>query len=293
MEKNKFKIQYEKLLDENKCIRALSDGFIEHFGKDKIEFFNKLAEELIPMGKKAGREFYHLYSISRMHSFSISMEFEKSEIERQQILMEMDIFFTKEEIRELINKKIKNTPHIYEYFKGYEKHVKLCKKELKENTLNIVTSKEWKYFKKFPIYADHKTVSIYGEGGLDLDFWKKENLEFYKDDLSYRYIEKIPDTYFRLGTILGRQELREELLPKIINNINDKTTNVVKRLIRDYIKDISPDSIEDDTLLYIQEITGLKDDFLTDKQISKRLNNWAKTKEGKQKLKELENLFKN
>ena len=185
---------------------------------------------------------------------------------------QMKIYFTPDEIN-----SIKERPNIeddqYNYIKGVDEYITIFSDNVLESDVNIITSKPFDYFKKFKI-SNKYDITLHGESGLGLDSYSKKNLKYYKDENELCYmVEDIALKYHYFGMLLARYNEAELWINKISSNLSEDTNYWIKSELSSILyRLIENDDDADDVILEIQEKLGIKDGFLTHKQVKERIS---------------------
>lgn len=289
---------HKYFLDRQICLQHMNDGFAIVCGEKHREFLTKLSAEMVDLGVQNGRKWAY---DSVLKSDKIYMQYEmaaKGIMEQAKVdAMEKDLrtFFTDAEI-EVLKQRSDREVHPALYAKGLGQYERLIVDTVKEEDMTGKNPKPFEYFKQFPTsrYKEYaKSVTLHGESGIGLDRYKPKSIEYdrFEGELCYP-IENICRAYHYLGMLLGKQEVLLEWADKIERNLKPETDYMVRQMMASVIYSLCIDSAADDVIHALQAATGVTDAFMTRDQVSQSLKRWANSKEGKQKLKELEESFK-
>lgn len=260
-------------LDRKKCTDALNEGFVMIFGEQHRELLKTKGEELIELGMKNGKNWVKSMILKESRVSNYLEMVEKGIIKQEKVdesIKQLNIYFTDEEI-DILKGKNKIKDQDYHFTEGVDKYTTLFVDEIPVSDVNIVKPTPFKYFKEY-ILNDKYNISLYGEGGLQLDMYNKKNLKYYQDEGELFYmVEDISKKYHYFGMLLTKDDQAEVWIEKIKNNIKDDywINNALSQIIYRLIKN---ENYADEAIIDIQNYTGIiNDGFSTHKQIKKHL----------------------
>lgn len=262
------------LINEKESLFALNEGFIELCGEKHRVFIENIGVEAIKLGKTNG-ELWVNQLIKKHSRFSYFKYLKEGELDK--VKSELKLFFEDEEI--VIEENNYARLSHYDYMDGLDSLIKKVVKTIKEIDIKIIKTNYFDYFKQFKLSANpgFSSVTLYGEGGLGLDQYKKSNLKYYQEERELCYmVEAIVYKYHYLGMLLKKQEVLLEWIDKITNNITNDMNHYIKSSLSQIIYGLSIDSASDIIIEDIQSITGVTDSFMTNKQVSTSLKNIAR-----------------
>jgi hypothetical protein len=254
-------------IDRNIAQKELTDSFCLLYGEIYRELFDTNGSKLIELGIINARRHFNEQSIQ--NSKKVYLFSTKSDIEK-----DLSKFLSEEDIVDLFNKN-----KVDSFSEANFAAPKDCGK-LMSNIIDALKGVKptpsrikFDYFKKFPIYKYTKSSNLSTEAGLSLDQFRYSEVEYYLEENEEFYIaESIPYKYHGLGSILGREELRLEMVDKLKSNINYDSNTQSKQVLKNMLSAFCFDSELDNTLLDIQSVCG-EESFQTREQIDKVISN--------------------
>ena len=288
-------------IDRQISHKALTDAFTLLYGEEFRETFNEVGNELIDLGYKNGKAYFKakaFYEIKDNSPYIVHLMFpntdrgETVESIKEKAHKQFSLYLTKKEIEQLfIEKDYKIKEEEYHGNFAYPKNMgKLEGKILKKIGKSLPKAQNLPslyYFKDFPTYrTHHKEVNLYTEGGLGLDQFDRKSVKYYLEENESFYLnEAISRKYHAIGSLLAREEMKNELVEKIKSNFFEPEDRMAERGLTEMLMALCFDSEEDGVLLEIQKVYGEKR-FMTPKQISESIARFAKTDEGKKRFEE-------
>ena len=265
-------------LDREIAKKSLTDGFCLLYGEKYRDLFNSEGDIFIDRGIEKGREHYLKMSYNKAYDANLWIFVEHfsstiySNVEELIATMsnELKPFLPEDFIDNMFKEKDYNSIE-GNFYTDYPFSKKI------DNTLKNVKpipNKElqFEYFEQFPIYDGHTSVNLATEGGLGLDQFNFDNVEYYLEEHEEFYLsEAIVYKYSQLGNILVREELRLEMIEKIKNNVisDNKVRSAISKMISSYCFVSERDS----TLFEIQK--NQKEGFKTPGQIRALFQIWT------------------
>ena len=261
-----------KKLDRLEGTKALNEGFVMIFGEKHRELLETKGEELIELGLKNGKEWVNAKILNQsrisnyfeMYKEGFVKENDVAELEKC-----MQVYFTSDDIN-ILKGKSKITDHDSS---SVDEYVTLFVDKITESDVNIVSSKPFDHFKDY-ILNDKYKVTLYGEGGLQLDSYKKKNLKYYQEEGELFYmIEDIAKKYHYFGMLLEKEHQLELWIEKIRNNLTENTNYWLKTALSQIIyRLIKNEKYADEVIIDIQNYTRVIDGFLTHDQVTEKLS---------------------
>jgi hypothetical protein len=256
---------------------GVQEGFVMIFGEKHRKLIETQGEKLIELGLKNGKYWTTATILKDCKVSTIFEMLREGEIEQKKIdTLENDMksYFTTDEIIFLKNEyssDIKDDASFY--MDGVKKIQSLFIKKISDSDVNVISPKSFKYFNKFVINNKYK-ITLYGEGGLGLDSYSKNNLQYYKDENELCYmIEDIALKYHYFGMLLAKENEAELWIEKIKNNLSINTNRYLQsNLTQTIYRLVKNEDYADEIIIDIQNTTGVIDNFMTHKQIKERIS---------------------
>jgi len=265
-----------KKLDRIEGTKALNEGFVIIFGEKHRELLETMGEELIELGLKNGVEWTNSI-ILKDSRVSNCFEMTTKGIIDQEVSNDLEncmrFYFTEEEITMLKNEAQIDDASGCNNLQGLDKYIRLFSKKIKQSDVNIVKSTPFDYFKEYIINDKYK-LTLHGEGGLQLDSYKKKNLEYYKSEGELFYmIEDIARKYHYFGMLLAKDAQAELWIEKIKNNLSQHNNYWLNTTLSQIIyKLIKNKKYADEAMIDIQNVTGVTEGFMTHKQLKEKIS---------------------
>lgn len=253
------------LITEKEALFSLNEAFIEICGDKHRVFIENIGLEAIKLGK-TNAELWVNQIVKRHSRFSYFKYLKEDELDK--VKSELKLFFEDEEI--LIEENNYSEVSHYDYSDGIDNLKNKVVKTIKDSDIKIIKTDYFNYFKQFKLSANPRftSVTLYSEGGLGLDQYKKNNLKYYQEERELCYmVEAIVYKYHYLGMLLKKQEVLLEWIDKITNNITNEMNHYIKSSLSQIIYGLSIDSASDIIIEDIQNITGVTDSFMTNNQV--------------------------
>lgn len=278
------------ILDENRAIDALVNGYTELYGEKYLQVFKELGPKCVEVGKKNGTSYWHDKAIQDIHLIGLlylkHTNGDKS-IAKQQLMSAYG--FTQQDI-DLLNGTVEKHEQIWAGMPKYRRGIGPLQQEImsavREKDIKSITPKAFKYFEQFKTYSDKSSPSYMTESGFSLDSLNKDNIEYYRTENELFYFhEEIYSAFYLLGLYLTRQTMRQSLKEKIVQFAKQHGHDARGTIAHYYVKFFDHKD-ETAALIEIQKLVG-KEDFETPKQISSSLKSMSKKRQ-----QELIDLFK-
>ena len=248
------------------------------FGEKHRELFETKGEELIELGIKNGKNWSDA-KILKDNRLSSYFEMAKKGIikkdDADKLENQLPLYFTDKEISILKNGEDVDNKH-FGYEKGVGEYIKLFENKISESDTNIVSPTPFDHFKQYIIYDKYK-LTLFGEGGLQLDSYKKKNLKYYQEEGELCYmIEDIALKYHYFGMLLRKDIELELWIEKIKNNLKESSNYwLTSALIQVIYKLCNNESDADKIIIDIQNHAGVDTEssgFITHNQVTERLS---------------------
>lgn len=283
---------YLMKIDRKIASKSLTDIFCSLYGENFRTLFEENGEKLIDLGILNAKKYFKTYAeknaqkshLSTMIKFfKPSEEYTTVEEMKSTIINQLKPFLTKSVIENLFTKMEYSSFNQQNFAppKGFGVFQSNIIDGIGESKPKPVKKLSFDYFRRFPIYRKTKSVNLATEGGLGLDQFNYKEVRYYLEENEEFYIsEAIAYKYHAIGSLLGREELRIEMVDKLKKYITPDSDYSVKGVLKCMLDAYCFDSEEDSTLLDVQTVCG-EDGFLTSKQLDKRLKNFdfSKVKE--------------
>ena len=266
-------------IDREIASKTLTDSFCLLYGEKFRTLFEENGEKLIDLGIKNAIEYFTEYAVdntTKSHVYVMTKFFQPNKFYNSLDEMKSSIttglkpFLSDSDIEKLF------TDREYSSFTGDRfaepKGIGIFQsniiKGLDESKPKPIRKLEFDYFKQFPIYKTSSSVSLATEGGLGLDQFNYTSVKYYlEEDEEFYLAEAIPYKYHALGSVLGREQLRSEMVDKLKSTITPDSDYEVKEVLRYMLAAYCFGSEEDSTLLDVQSVCGVEG-FQTSIQIS-------------------------
>jgi hypothetical protein len=266
---------YSYLLDKEKAITALNEGFIIICGEKHREFLTKISNEIVELGMSNGEKWVSDIILKGKIADNLDLLENCMEDKVDEFLTGVKEYFTDNEIEQIRKNGNRSSVYPHEYMQGVDKYKSLIVSTIKEKDIKIKYGTPFNYFKEFPLSSQKRfsSVTLYSEGGLGLDQYDTNSLGYYKEEGELCYpIEAICLKYHYLGMLLKKQEILLQWVDKIKSKLTKETNRWVSKSLVDIIYNLATDSNADEIILSIQSATGVVEDFKTHQQVSDSLN---------------------
>jgi hypothetical protein len=268
---------YNYLLDKEKAITALNEGFVIICGEKHREFITKISNEIVDLGMSNGERWVNDIILKGKIADNLDLLENCMQDKVDEFLTGIKEYFTDIEI-EQIRKNGSSRSGVYEqeYMQGLDKYQSLIVKTIKEKDIILKYATPFNYFKEFPLSSKKRfsSVTLYSEGGLGLDQYDTSSLGYYKEEGELCYpIEAICRKYHYLGMLLKKQEILLQWVDKIKSKLTKETNRWVSKSLVDIIYNLATDSNADEIILSIQSATGVVEGFNTHQQVSDSIRN--------------------
>lgn len=263
-----------KKLDRIEGTKALNEGFVIVFGEKHRELLETMGEELIELGLKNGKNWVNsiILKYSKVSSvFEMVADGDMPQEKADDLEKCMQVYFTSKEIS-MLKKGTEINDHSFNYTKGIDKYETIFIDNILESEVNIISPKPFDHFKEYIIYNRPK-ITLFGESGLGLDMYSKNDLKYYQEENELFYmIENIARKYHYFGMLLAKDNQVELWIEKIKNNLTNNTNYHLKSTLSQIIyRLIDNEKYADDVMIDIQNVTGVTEGFMTHKQLDEKL----------------------
>lgn len=269
-------------IDREIAGKALTDSFCLLYGEKFRVLFEENGEKLINLGIKNARRYFKEEAInnsSKSNIYTFIKFFKPNKFYNSLDEMKSSItnglkpFLSDKDIEKLfIEREYISPGDSFADTKGIRTLQSNIIKGLDKSKPKPVKKLPFDYFKKFPIYDRSPAVNLATEGGLGLDQFNYKEVKYYLSEGEEYYLtEAIAYKYHGLGSVIGREELRSEMVDKIKSTITPDSNDKVKGVLKYMLDAYCFGSEKDSTLLDIQSVCGING-FETSKQIRDSLN---------------------
>ncbi len=293
-------MKYKYLLDRVKGTQAINDGFAVICGEKHRAFLTSIGEEIIELGLKNGKIWAEQIVLKADRINSYYEMAEKKIFEQEKIInleKDLKIFFTDQQIDILKTKHDGVDPHPQLFMKNLGQFEKRIVDTILETDITCKNPTPFFYFKEFPVSSRKEfatSCTLYSESGLGLDQYKPSSMEYQKEENELFYsIEDICRKYHYFGMMLAKQEALLNWVEVIKSKMIPTTDYFVKQFMSCIIYKLSLDSMADEVIHDVQNATAVTEAFMTHDQVTQSLAKWSKSKEGKKKLKAINDSLKN
>lgn len=255
-------------IDRAIASNVLTDNFCLLYGEEFRELFETNGEKLIDLGIKNAKVHFNEYALhnsakthlSTMVRFFKPNKYATLDEMKSTILKELKPFLNEEDILKLFESHEYSSYNNQNFAepKGFGKLQSNIIDGL-DNTKPTPTKKlNFDYFKQFKIYSRSNSVTLATEGGLGLDQFSYKEVKYYLEENEEFYlVEAIAYKYHAIGSVIGREELRTDMVNKMKENITESSDYSVKNIVKAMLSAYCFDSEEDSTLLDVQTVCGV------------------------------------
>lgn len=263
---------------------VLTDNFCLLYGEKFRELFESVGEKLIDLGIKNAKVHFNEYALNNsltthlstmIKFFKPNKYYASLDEMKSTILKELKPFLNEEDILKLFEPREYSSYNKQNFAepKGFGRLQSNIIDELGNSKPTPTKKLNFDYFKQFKIYSRSNSITLVSESGLGLDQFSYKEVKYYLDENEEFYLaEAIANKYHAIGSIIGREELRINMVDKIKRNITESSDNSVKKVVKTMLEAYCFDSELDSTLLDIQKVCGVSG-LETNKQIDDSLKN--------------------
>lgn len=273
-------------IDREISCTVLTDNFCLLYGEKFRQLFENNGQKLINLGIENAKKHFTEYAInntSKTHLstmvrfFKPNKEYSSLEEMKSNITEQLKPFLSIENILKLFNEREYSSFNDQKFAEPIGIGIGMLQsniiKGLGKSKPNPVKTLNFNYFKQFPIYNTNKSVNLATEGGLGLDQFNYSEVKYYLEENEEFYLsEAIAYKYHGVGSVIGREELRTEMVDKIKKYITNTSDYSVKQIVKSMLDAYCFGSEEDSTLLDIQTVCGI-DGLQTSKQLNDSIKN--------------------
>jgi len=238
-------------LNREKAKKELTDNFCLLYGEEFRELFDKTGEELIELGIKNAREYFREYAVHETSKAGLAISikwfvpgkfYDSLDDMKETITTQLKPFLKIDEINNLFVKQPYKTFHEHRFAptKNMGRLAAKIENAIGGTLPSAVKSLRFKYFEQFPVYKDHTDCNLATESGLGLDEFHYSGIKYLIEEGDTDYTkEAVPVKYHGLGSVIGREEMRSEMITNIKKNINKETDYLVRMIVIIYLVDSS------------------------------------------------------